>query len=174
MRANTLAEHPRSVNGLSIFCVGSEHTVTITALALLHALSTLTLTGLVWFVQLVHYPLFARLEGAAGAAYAREHVRRTSGLVTPVMVIEAGSAVALLWVLRGTAAAWLAATGLGLLVLIWTSTAVWQWPLHQQLARDFAAADVARLVRTNWVRTAAWTARTVIALALLDALSRHP
>lgn len=143
-------------------------------LALLHALCTLMLTGLVWFVQLVHYPLFARLDGTVGAAYAREHVRRTSRLVAPVMVVEAASAVALLWVLRGTAAAGIAATGLGLLVLIWVATAVWQWPLHQQLVRTFAAPDVARLARTNWVRTAAWTGRAVIALALLHALARHP
>ena len=30
-------------------------------LLLLHAAATLFMTGLIWFVQVVHYPLFARV-----------------------------------------------------------------------------------------------------------------
>jgi hypothetical protein len=59
--------------------------------------------------------------------------------------------------------------GLVLLVLIWGSTLALQVPQHRRLERGFDAAAHRRLVRTNWIRTFAWTARGIIALALLPA-----
>ena len=48
---------------------------------------------------------------------------------------------------------------LGLLAVIWISTAAVQVPLHGRLEREFTPEAHRMLVRTNWVRTAAWTAR---------------
>jgi hypothetical protein len=144
--------------------------VTLLTLTLLHALCTVAMTGLVWFVQLVHYPLFARIGAESGRAYSLEHQRRTTWLVGPLMVGEVASASALLLYLRGTAAETLTVAGLVLIAVIWISTAAWQVPLHGQLARDARPELVERLVRTNWVRTLAWTARSVIALALVRAM----
>ena len=70
-----------------------------------HALATLALTGLVWFVQLVHYPLLRRVGAAGFAEYEREHRERTSWLVVPAMGIESTTAVWLLARHRADAAA---------------------------------------------------------------------
>jgi hypothetical protein len=51
-----------------------------------------------------------------------------------------------------------------LIVVILVSTVLWQAPAHRKLAKGFDASVHRTLVRTNWIRTAAWTA-----LALLDA-----
>jgi hypothetical protein len=48
---------------------------------------------------------------------------------------------------------------LGLLAVNWLSTAAVQVPLHGRLAREYEEQAHRALVRTNWVRTAAWTAR---------------
>ncbi len=40
-------------------------------------------------------------------------------------------------------------------------------PLHRQLAIAHDPAAIERLVRTNWLRTLAWTARGILALLLL-------
>ncbi len=167
---HTVADDPRPVNGLSIVCRDSEDAVTLHTLTLLHALCTAAMTGLVWFVQLVHYPLFARVGAEASRSYALEHQRRTTWLVGPLMVGELATAAALFVNLRGTAAEALTVAGLVLIAVIWFSTAAWQVPLHGQLARDPRPETVVRLVRTNWVRTVAWTARSVIALALVRAM----
>jgi hypothetical protein len=45
----------------------------------------LLLTGLIWTVQLVHYPLFAAVGEAGLAAYVREHGGRIGVLVVPLM-----------------------------------------------------------------------------------------
>ena len=41
-----------------------------------------------------------------------------------------------------------------------------QVPLHRRLQGGFDAAAHRRLVRTNWLRTAAWTLRAALALRL--------
>ncbi|MEY3608133.1 MAG: hypothetical protein RLZZ447_921 [Verrucomicrobiota bacterium] len=130
-------------------------------LAPAHAAATLFMAGLIWFVQIVHYPLFRRLGATDAAAYAREHAQRTGWVVGPVMLMEL--ALALLLAARGGPAAWLA---LALLGVIWASTAWIQVPLHRRLAVTPDPAAVDRLIRTNWIRTGAWTLRAPLAVAL--------
>lgn len=42
-----------------------------------HALVALFIKGLIWFVQIVHYPLFDRVKKADFAGYEQQHVRKT-------------------------------------------------------------------------------------------------
>ncbi len=135
----------------------------MTALLLVHAGATLAMCGLGWFVQVVHYPLFARVGDDSFTAYEREHVRRTTLVVTPLMVAEAVTA-GLLLVLRPSS---LTVAGAVLVVLVWTSTALVQVPLHRRLERGFDPAAQRALVRTSWVRTALWSGRSGVALALV-------
>ena len=61
----------------------------------LHALATVTIAGLIWFVQLVHYPLFPLVGASDFVRYEREHTRRVTWIVAPLMILEAITAVAL-------------------------------------------------------------------------------
>lgn len=132
-------------------------------LLILHAAATLYMTGVVWFVQIVHYPLFSRVGQHGFSEYEREHVRRTGWVVTGPMLAELACAVAVVWVVGGHLA-WI---GLALVGVIWMSTWLWQVPAHRRMEAGFDAAAHRQLTRTNRVRTAAWTARSVIALALV-------
>ena len=133
-----------------------------------HAISTWFMVGLIWFVQVVHYPLFAAVAATDRAAYGRRHAHRTTWVVAPVMTIEALTA---LWLAAQPppqlAGSWLPAAGAALVVLLWLSTALVQVPLHDRLGAGGGPEIVARLVRTNWLRTAFWTARGGIAAAML-------
>ncbi len=130
---------------------------------LIHAAATWFMTGLIWFVQIVHYPLFARVGAEAWPPYGERHRAATTTVVMPVMLIELAAAAWLAWD-RADA---LAVTGLALLALVWASTFLVQVPLHTRLGGGHDAAVVRRLVATNWVRTIAWSARGVIALWVL-------
>lgn len=133
-----------------------------------HAAATLLLTGLIWTVQLVHYPLFAQVAPEQWSRYHRSHSTRIGWLVLPLMAIEALAAALLLaraW--RSGAAATLETLGVALVVVHVASTAFLQVPLHARLARGFERAAIERLVATNWVRTIAWSVRAWIALELL-------
>ena len=57
--------------------------------------------------------------------------------------------------------------GIGLVVLIWLSTAFIQVPCHEKLVKGFDPDAYKRLVQSNWIRTVAWTARGVIVTWML-------
>lgn len=124
-----------------------------------HVAATLAMVGVIWTVQLVHYPLFAGVGADGWAAYEAAHQQRITWLVGPLMLLELATAVLL--VLDRPAAMPLAAAVLGaaLVGAIWASTAAIQVPLHNALGGVFDDAAHARLVGTNWIRTALWTAR---------------
>jgi len=132
-------------------------------LLLLHAGATLWMVGLIWFVQIVHYPLMASVGQEQCCAYSLAHQKRTTLVVGPPMLVELVTAVGL--VLAGFGVlAWI---GLGLIAVNWISTAAVQVPCHHRLTKGFDAKAHRRLVATNWVRTIAWSARGIIAIALL-------
>ncbi|MDX2474924.1 MAG: hypothetical protein QNL91_14615 [Candidatus Krumholzibacteria bacterium] len=142
----------------------------MTILVLVHAVATLLMVGIIWFVQVVHYPLM-KLAGAADfPAYEAAHARRTSYIVGPPMIGEAITAGLLVWQPPSAEAAMLTRLGLALLVVIWTSTACLQVPCHRRLAAGFDADEHRRLVAGNWIRTAAWTLRGGIAVWLVTSL----
>jgi hypothetical protein len=133
-----------------------------TWLLILHAAATLYMTGVIWFVQIVHYPLFSRVGRPEFTEYEREHVRRTGWVVVGPMLAELAFSMAVAWIAGGSLA-WI---GLALAGVIWTSAWCWQAPAHRRLEAGFDATAHQRLTRTNWVRAVAWTARGVVALAL--------
>ncbi|GAA4378717.1 hypothetical protein [Hymenobacter koreensis] len=122
------------------------------------------LTGLIWVVQLVHYPAFAQVPPAAFRSFHQAHMARMGWVVMAPMVAELGLAAWLFWQGRSPAAAW----GLGLVVAIWLVTFLISVPLHNRLAAvGYDAAAIASLVRTNWLRTALWTVRLGLTGAML-------
>lgn len=134
--------------------------------AWLHALSTLMMVGVIWFVQIVHYPLFAGVSADAWTDYHSAHMKRTSWVVGPTMLIEALSAVMLVAVASSFAqsAVW---SGLALLAMVWAVTFAVMVPLHNRLDRGFDAGVITRMVRMNWIRTCLWSVRGVLALWVL-------
>ncbi|GAB3827728.1 hypothetical protein [Hymenobacter jeollabukensis] len=125
-------------------------------LLLLNLAITAYLTGVIWTVQLVHYPSFALVPAAGFPAFHRAHLKRMGWVVMAPMVGELLLAGAWTWQAR-------TAPALGALALvgfIWAVTFLVSVPLHNRLAADgWSYAAVYGLVRTNWLRTLAWTLR---------------
>ncbi len=130
----------------------------MSTLLLLHFLITGALVGLVWTVQVVVYPLFDGIGSPGFAAWHVAYTTRIGRLVAPLMIAEAGSAIWLFWQGLRTP---VFAISLALLAILWISTALIQVPLHRKLAAGFEPISHRRLVRSNWIRTAAWTLRAV-------------
>ncbi len=128
----------------------------MTALLTAHAAATWALAGLIWTVQLVHYPLFAQVGSEAFRSYHARHTRQITWIVAPLMAVELLTAILL--VARGAREPWFLAS-LVPLAFNWISTWRVQIPLHDSLANGFDADVHRRLVATNWWRTAAWSIR---------------
>ena len=138
-------------------------------LLLVHLAATAALTGLVWVVQLVVYPSFLLVGGTpAWPAVHAAHTRAVTWAVGLPWAVQ-GVTLALLLVRDGPSPL-LLATGVLALTTVVVTVAV-SVPLHSRLGRAFDEAAAHRLVRTNWLRTGAWSAGTVCAglLALAHA-----
>lgn len=131
----------------------------------LHLLATYAMTGLIWFVQVNHYPLMAYADPQRYAEFHQKHTALTSFVVIPFMFTE---------IITG---AWLFAYGsqsslayeysFYLLLVIWVSTFSLQVPAHNKLVNGFDAQVHRKLVRSNWIRTLGWSARSLVLLAIL-------
>jgi hypothetical protein len=118
------------------------------------------LTGLIWTIQVVHYPLFALVGADEWERYASAHGRRITWLVAPLMLANVGLGVALLL----DDATPLRVLNAALAAAVFAATGLVYSRMHATLAGE---AAIARLVRANWWRTAAWTAQLVVAVALI-------
>ena len=140
-------------------------------LLLVNAAATWYLTGLIWTIQVVHYPLFAQVGKDSFAGYEASHTRRITWVVGPPMLLELVTSTALVLWRPEPLAAWWAWMGLALVGLVWVSTVVLQVPQHNRLARQFEPEAHRLLVQTNWVRTLAWSARAGLAVYALAVVS---
>lgn len=124
---------------------------------LIHTFVTWALTGLIWHVQVVQYPLFREVGEEAFARYHFGHCLRMTLFIVPVICLEAGTAAWLFWQGERHPLFLLSLIGIA---LVWISTLLMQAPLHLALLRQGRSVErLRRLVLTNWLRTIAWTAR---------------
>lgn len=133
-------------------------------LVLIQLFSTLFMTGLIWFVQIVHYPLYQKISGDF-VTYEKEHTILTSAVTAPVMLLELMSGVVLFFVSQQLLGVHI--TLMALLAIIWVSTIRLQMPIHQKLCLIYDKVQCEQLVKTNWIRTVAWSLRSLIWIFLL-------
>ena len=133
---------------------------------LTHLFFTFFNTGLIWTIQLVHYPLFLKVGPDHFVDYEHDHTTKISYLVVPSMIIELATGI-FLAISNGITSIY----GLLFLLLsfVWFSTFLLQVPLHNALNHAYDAEKIRRLVNTNWIRTLAWTSRSLILLGILNA-----
>ncbi|MEM8926171.1 MAG: hypothetical protein AAGD35_21925 [Actinomycetota bacterium] len=128
-----------------------------------HLAATAAMAGLIWLVQMVHYPLFAQVGVDQFIDYETSHINRTGPVVGPFMAIEGLTALAIPIFYRDSVGIVLPAIGLLLLAIIHASTIWLQVPAHTVLSEGYDPEAWSRLVSTNWIRTIGWSARTVVA-----------
>lgn len=145
---------------------------TTTIVLLVHLVSTAAMMGLIWFVQVVHYPLFDAVGPQEFVAYEAAHIQRTSWVVGPFMAAEGLTALWIAGLVRSEVGTVMPLIGLGLLAVVHLSTVVLQVPAHGLLSTGYDAEQVSRLVATNWIRTVGWTARAVLAAMMMVAAIR--
>ena len=136
----------------------------VRSIFLMHLASTLFMAGLIWFVQVVHYPLYSQVGAAEFTKYEQRHNTVTTWVVAPPMFIELGTAVLLLWYRPAGLTALPCVIGLSLVGVNWLSTMFLQVPCHEILTQSFDPAVHQKLVSTNWIRTAAWSLRGILVL----------
>ncbi len=127
----------------------------------IHAAATWFMVGLIWLIQLVHYPMFQFLDRASFKSSHTFHSTRITFVVMPAMLLELVLSAVIVWK-RGPLNL-PALIGFGLVVLIWLTTFFVLVPLHERLQTEGFQPEVhLALLRWNWLRTLAWSARGAI------------
>lgn len=117
------------------------------------------MTGLIWLIQLVHYPAFEWIAKDQFNSFHQFHSARISYIVGPIMLLELISA-ALLFI--NSQDKYFFGINLGLLVVIWLCTALLSVPQHNILSSSANSIAMTQLVLTNWPRTILWSLRTAL------------
>ena len=125
------------------------------------------MTGIIWFVQVVHYPLLGQVGLANFVRYEEQHTLLTTFIVFPPMFLELVTSACLLgirprYILATEAYAIFTITG-----FIWLLTFIVHVPQHDMLSRGFSGELHATLVSTNWGRTILWTVKSALLVWLL-------
>jgi len=136
-------------------------------LLVVHLVATSMMAGLIWFVQLVHYPLFAKVGQQNFVGYELVHQRRTAWIVGPLMLVEGLSVIAIFFWRQDDFNYVLPLMGLVMLGSIHLSTIFLQVPKHRKLSSGLNNETVTQLVKGNWIRTFGWSARTVLAAIMV-------
>lgn len=134
---------------------------------LVHAGATLFLAGLIWTIQIVHYPLFKRVGAGDYAAYQTGHMSRITYVVAPVMLAELASGIYLALFSIAEINPNYFRFGLTLVLLNWISTMLIQSPIHGKLVKTYDDKLIKKLVFTNWIRTIFWTFRGALILWII-------
>lgn len=144
---------------------------TTDAVVLVLALASVwAMTGVIWVIQLVHYPMFDAVDrGVDDDGWRRfgdRHRRSISFVVGPFMLAEGVTGLWLAAAPPGDVGRLLPLVALALMAVAYGTTALVSVPLHERLTDRFDADAHRRLVGTNWIRTVAWTGRGVVVGAI--------
>ena len=130
----------------------------MTTLLIIQFFSSFWMFSIIWFVQIVHYPLFLNVPKPSRIIFAQNHQQLISFIVMPAMLIELVTLTyitftkpTLIWVICFI-----------LLSLIWGSTFFLQVPCHNQCLINPTNVVIKRLINTNWIRTICWSLKTII------------
>ncbi|MFY0608442.1 MAG: hypothetical protein JXR10_17110 [Cyclobacteriaceae bacterium] len=119
-------------------------------------------TGLIWMVQVVHYPGFLHLNHKGYEEYQNFHMRSISFIVGPSMLLELTASSLLFPYFDQLTHPITYSLSFGMLLLIFANTAFWAAPTHSKMLAGFNNKLINRLIKINWWRTVLWSARALI------------
>lgn len=139
----------------------------INLILLANFVATCLMTGVIWFVQWVHYPLLAQVPVDRAVETAVEHQRRTGQVLAIPMAVEGFTTLGLLISRPESVQIFWPWFGAVLLAVALGSTVFVSVPLHAKMATNPTADVGQRLVVTNWPRTIAWSLRAVVCAVMI-------
>ena len=125
-----------------------------------HLIFTSIMTGVIWVIQIVHYPSFHFIEKELYTAFQKFHMNKISIIVIPIMLAELITGI-MLFLDKSSKSPFLTISII-ILVLIWLITGVFFTKAHNELIAGYQELVVNQLVAMNWIRTLLWTLRLLL------------
>src|SRR3989338_3970075 len=123
------------------------------------------MVGLIWTVQMVHYPMF--IYGKGDDEFFNFHARRFALIMIPLMLVEMALSVTLLFFTTLLYLKVLFWVHFIFNVVIWIESLVFQIPDHHRVKKHFSEEHVQVLIHHNWYRTVLWTSKALLAFVIV-------
>ncbi len=135
--------------------------------------STWFMVGVIWIIQLVHYPLFNYVGSEEFKVFHENHKILITPIVGIVMIVELVTSAIIIFQTPEGIRKWTVIVGVLLLGVIWLSTALLQIKFHNMLSSIYDENVLLILIKTNWIRTICWSLRGIIVLIMLDNITNN-
>jgi len=135
-------------------------------------LVTAFLVGLIWFVQIVHYPIFREVGKQNFHQFHTAHTHLTGKIVILPMILELGLSFWLVWESYN----FYSIIALLITILLWILTALIFVPLHGKLAdkqKGYDLKSIEKLVFRNWFRTFFWSLRLLLLIYMITKVTNN-
>ena len=133
-------------------------------LLMIHIISTSIMVGVIWVMQLVHYPSFKYVKESDYIIFQKYHMSNISYIVFPVMFTEL--ITALLIFFSGEKSLFFVLS-LICLFLIWVITGVLFTKYHSILKEGKDLMIIEKMIKANWIRALLWTMRLIMILFVI-------
>ena len=129
-------------------------------ISLTHLVFTSTMVGIIWVIQLVHYPSFYFIRKDIFVSFQEFHTNKIAIVVVPVMLVELITGILLIYMETNIDIA--LSISLFILIAIWVLTAIYFYKAHQKLMSGYNEEIINQLIKLNWIRTILWTFRLIL------------
>jgi hypothetical protein len=135
-------------------------------LFVIHLVSTSFMVGVIWIVQLVHYPTFLFIDEQKSNDFQKFHMSRISYIVMPAMTTELFSGIYIYIYSNMAIDSNLFLLALTILIINWIITALVFVKMHNKLLINYKIEIISLLVKWNWLRTLLWSVRLILLLRM--------
>lgn len=135
-------------------------------LFVIHLVSTSFMVGVIWIVQLVHYPTFLFIDEQKSNDFQKFHMSRISYIVMPAMTTELFSGIYIYIYSNMAIDSNLFLLALTILLINWIITALVFVKMHNKLLINYKIEIISLLVKWNWLRTLLWSVRLILLLRM--------
>lgn len=135
-------------------------------LFVIHLVSTSFMVGVIWIVQLVHYPTFLFIDEQKSYDFQKFHMSRISYIVMPAMTTELFSGIYIYIYSNMAIDSNLFLLALTILIINWIITALVFVKMHNKLLINYKIEIISLLVKWNWLRTLLWSVRLILLLRM--------
>jgi len=135
----------------------------LATLLILQIVSCAMMTGLIWAIQILHYPAFRYVDEKQFEKFHLFHTKKITWIVLPLMTVELVTGI-LLVLFFPDQQFWI---NFFAILMIWARTFFLSVPMHHLLEKGRNERAIDRLVLTNWFRTILWSARLCLLVVVL-------
>ena len=129
-----------------------------------HIISTSIMVGVIWVIQLVHYPSFKYMKDSDYIIFQKYHMSNISYIVFPAMFTEL---ITSLLIFFSGEKSFLFMLSMICLSLIWVITGVLFTKFHSTLQKGKDLKMIEKMIKANWIRTLLWTMRLIMILFVI-------